>query len=75
MHLVYRSTFSEGNRIKHSSVRKCYYCSNYYVKKSMIEKHLENCSGQSGIIYDFNIRNLLTCEDNIKYKDDVPLVA
>ena len=41
----------------------------------MIEKHLENCSGQSGIIYDFNIQNLLTYEDNIKYKDDVPLVA
>ena len=75
IHLAYRSTFSKGNRIKHSSAWKCYYCSNYYTKKSKFGKHSENCSFQPGIILDFNVQNLVTYKDNIKYKSDVPLVV
>ena len=75
MHLAYRSMFSEGHRIKHSSAWECYYCSNYYVKKSKFDKRWENCSGQLEIIYDFNIQNLVTYEDNIKCKGNTPLLA
>ena len=83
--MAYRSTFSEGNRIKHSSAWECHYSSNYYSKTSKfdkyfenlsgLDKYLENLSGQPGIIYDFNIQNLVIHKDNIKYKGDIPLVA
>ena len=75
MHFAYRSTFSEGNRIKHSSAWQCHYCSNYYAKKSKFGKHLEDCSGQPGIVCDFDIQNLVTYEYDIKYKSNIPLVA
>ena len=36
---------------------------------------MEHCSGVSGIVYDFNNQNLVTFEDNLGYKGDLPVVA
>ena len=37
--------------------------------------HFENYTGQPGYDYNFNTQNILTFEENLKYKGDVPLVA
>ena len=34
-----------------------------------------NCTGKPGFVYNFQTRNLLTFEENIKFKRDVPLTA
>ena len=34
-----------------------------------------NCAWQLGTICDLNILNLVTFQDNIKYKGDIPLLA
>ena len=31
--------------------------------------------GQPGYVYNFNTQNLITFEENSKYKEDMPLVA
>lgn len=35
------------------------------------ERHIENCAGIRGFIYSFDTENLV----NLKYEDDMPLVA
>ena len=74
MHLAYRSTFSEGNKMNHCAAWECYYWSNYYDRKDKFERHKENCAGQPWIIYDFYIQNVVTFEDNIKYKGNITLI-
>ena len=34
LHLPYRSTYNEGDKIKHLSAFQCYYCNNFYRVKS-----------------------------------------
>ena len=75
MHLAYRGTFNDGDKIKYSTARQCYYCSNFYGRKDKYERHIENCTGQPGIIYDLSVQNLVTFEDNLKHKGDLPLTA
>ena len=41
----------------------------------MWERHLQNCTWRPGFVYNFNTRSLLTFEDNLKYKCDVPLTV
>ena len=36
---------------------------------------MEHCSGVPGIVYNFNNQNLVTFEDNLGYKGDLPVVA
>ena len=38
-------------------------------------KHIECCSRIPGIVYNFNNKNLISFEDNIIYKGDLPLVT
>ena len=37
------------------------------------KRHIENCSGVPGMIYNFNNRNLINFEDNFKSKGDMPI--
>ena len=74
-HLPNRSTYNKTNKIKHSSAWQCHYCSNYYGRKDKYEKHLEYCSTISGIVYKFDTQNVVTSEDNLKYKGDLLFVA
>ena len=36
---------------------------------------MEHCSGVLGIVYNFNNQNLVTFEDNLGYKSNLPVVA
>lgn len=38
------------------------------------QKHMENCSGIPGVIYNFDNQNLITFEDNFGSKDNLPFV-
>ena len=62
-------------KIKHCSAWQCYFCSNYYARKDEFDCHFENCTDRPGYVYNFNKHNLLTFEENLKYKHDIPLVA
>ena len=75
INLAYRSTFSENQKIKHSTAYQCYFCSNYYGGKDKFDRHIENCTGKPGYLYNFNIQNMLTFKENLKFKRDIPLTA
>ena len=75
INLAYRSTFSENQKIRHGTAFQCYFCSNYYSRKDKYDRHMENCSGKPGYVYNFNIQNLLTFEENLKFKRNIPLTA
>ena len=38
------------------------------------KRHIENCAGVPGIIYNFNTKNLISFQDNFNAKDDLPFV-
>ena len=48
---------------------------NIFCPKNIFERHIKHCTGKPGIVYDFNIQNVVSFEDNLKYKDDIPLYA
>ena len=75
INLAYRLTFSENQKIKHSTAYQCHFCSNYYGRKDKFDRHIENCTGKPGYVYNFNIQNILTFEENLKFKLDIPLTA
>ena len=75
INLAYRSTFSENQKLRHSTTFQCYFCSNYYARKNKFDRHIENCSGKPGYVYNFNIQSLLTFEENLKFKRDIPISA
>ena len=41
----------------------------------MWERHLQNCTDRPGFVYNFNRRTLLTFEENLRYKCDIPMTA
>ena len=38
------------------------------------KRHMENCSGRPGVVYNFNNQNLISYQDNFHAKGDVPFV-
>ena len=78
MNLAYRPTFSvdrKGSKIKHGTAFQCYYCSHYFARKDRFERHIKSCTGKPGFVYNFNTQNLLTFEENLKFKRDIPLTV
>ena len=71
---AYRAEFYASEK-RHTRVFQCYYCNSYYVQKVRYQKHIEKCSGVPGIVYNFINENLVSLEDNIGDKEDLPLVA
>ena len=51
---------------------ECYYCQKFFEKKAVFDRHIKTCSGKPGVVYSFEIQNIVTFEDNIKYQGDVP---
>ena len=45
----------------------------FFARADKQKRHLENCSGVPGVIYNFNNKNLITFEDNFKSKGDMPM--
>ena len=50
---------------------ECYYCSNFVAWKRDFDRHNKICSGKPGVVYDFNIKNIITFEDNLSCKGDI----
>ena len=75
INLAFRTTFSEGEKVRHATAFQCFYCSKYFGRKNTEERHLQNCTGCPGFVYNFNTRSLLTFEEILKYKCDVPLTV
>ena len=77
MNLAYRASFndSKGLKLKHGTAFQCYYCSHYFARKDRFDRHIENCTGIPGFVYNFNSQNLLTFEENLKFKRDIPLTV
>ena len=51
---------------------ECYYCQKFFAVKRTFDRHIKFCSGKPGIVYNFDIQNIVTFEGNIKYQGDVP---
>ena len=73
--LACRTTFEEGVNIKHNKAFECLYCSNYYMRKDSYKKHVKNFIGIPGFLYYFDIQNICSFEENLKYKGDLPFDA
>ena len=77
-HKIYREpTEIRATRWKllHGFANQCYYCGKLFARSDKQKQHMEHCSGVSGIVYDFNNQNLVTFEDNLGYKGNLPVVA
>ena len=73
INLSFRSTFSENVILRHDTAFQCHFCSNYYGRKGKYNRHLDSCTGKPGYVYNFNTQSLITFEENIKGKSDIPL--
>ena len=56
----------------HGFAFECYYCGKIFARAGKQKRHIENCFGVPGIIYNFNNTNLISFEDNFKSKGDMP---
>ena len=52
---AYSITYSKSNKIRraHHSCQ-CYYCNKFFQIKNKCLRHMENCSGSPGVVYNFN---------------------
>ena len=78
LHLAYKAVYNETSKWdKFSSgcAFQCYFCGKFWTRKPRLEMHMKNCVGKPGFVYNFQTRNLLTFEENIKFKRDVPLTT
>ena len=72
---AYTNFYSVKNKNKHGfSCYECYYCRNFFLRQERQKRHMENCSGVPGVIYNFNTQSLISFEDNFHAKGDLPFV-
>ena len=59
--LAYSTYFLHGSRMKRASkLQSCHYCNHFFAhNQKKIDRHLKNCSGKPGIIYNFNNQSLV----------------
>ena len=78
LHLAYKAVYNETtkwDKLKSTCAFQCYFCSKFWTRKTKLATHMKNCTGKPGFVYNFQTRNLLTYEENIKFKRDVPLTT
>ena len=78
LHLAYKAVYNETTKwekLRSSSAFQCYFCGKFWIRKTRLDIHMKNCLGKPGFVYNFQTRNLLTYEENIKLKRDVPLTT
>ena len=68
----YRNSCGDGEKLSHGFTFDCYYCGKFFARADKQKRHIENCSGVPGIIYNVNNKNIITFEDNCKSKGDKP---
>ena len=70
---AYRALYHKSqNIVTANTLYERYYCNDLLVTKSRYEKHLRVCGKKPGVIYDFMLKNIVTFQDNLKYRGDVP---
>ena len=72
---AYRNTCSRGEKLQHGFANQCYCCNKFFARPDKYKRHIEHCSGVPDIVYSFNNQNLVTFEDKLGYKGDLPAVA
>ena len=70
-----RNTCGKGEKVSHGFAYQCYYRGKFFARLDKQKRHMEHCSGVLGIVYNFNNQNLVTFEDNLGYKGNLPVVA
>ena len=74
---AYSSPYSKGKK-GITRAHKCYqyhYCNKLFIQEIRQKRHIENCSGRIGVVYNFNNQNLISYKDNVHAKGDVPFVV
>ena len=73
----YIGQISKGKEyIRHSIVRQCHYCENYFAKtEENMKKYLEVCAAKEGITYSFDNGNIISFQDNFRYQEDLPFTV
>ena len=71
---AYCNTYSvsDSEKLKHGFAYECYYCVKFFTWPDGHKKHMENCAGIPGVIYNFNKKNLINFEDTFGSKGDLP---
>ena len=78
LHLAYKAVYNETtkwDKLKSTCAFQCYFCGKFWTRQTKLATHMKNCLGKPGFIYNFQTRNLLTFEENLKFKRDVPLTS
>ena len=78
LHLAYKAVYNETtkwDKLKSTCAFQCYFCGKFWTRQTKLATHMKNCLGKPGFVYNFQTRNLLTFEENIKFKRDVPLTT
>ena len=52
---------------------ECYYCRKFFARADKQNLHVENCSGIPRVVYNFDNQYLVTFEDNLKFKGNLPM--
>ena len=68
---AYRNSCGTAGKVFHEYAFECYYCGKLFARADIQKRHIESCSGISGIVYNFNNQNLVTFEDNFKSNGDL----
>ena len=78
LHLAFKALYNETTdmkTIKSCCAFECYFCGRFFIRQQRRDLHLKHCVGQPGFVYNFQTRNLLTYEENLKFKRDVPITT
>ena len=78
LHLAYKAVYNEitkWDKLKSTCAFQCYFCGKFWTRQTKLATHMKNCLGKPGFVYNFQTRNLLTFEENLKFKRDVPLTT
>ena len=72
---AYSNFYSIKDKTKRAySCYECYYCRKFFLRPERQKRHMENCSGVPGVIYNFNMQSLISFEDNFHAKGDLSFV-
>ena len=53
---------------------QCYYCNKCFIQEMRRKRHMANCSGKPGVVYNFNNQNLISYQDNFHVKGHLAFV-
>ena len=53
---AYSSLHSKGKRglTRSHQAFQCFYCNRFFIVEARQKRHMENCSGKPGVVYNFN---------------------